>query len=352
MEIKELVFDVIDNLSYPVILFEETAQKEWLQRYLNQKMENLLKYTPDDSEKSSANKIYEDSLHKLVDNYNKEEHQDSYTLHDVEIFGGIYNINFNHNKNQLLIIFVQIPQKELFDNITFHDLSGSCNSIIIVLNSSGEVIDMNECFLKLVEMEKESVLGKSFFETFMPAYAEKLGPYMQEIVTKDTYSHHFVTPLKNSQGKQYRINWQVSKIVKNEQIYVIAVGSDITKFIEENSDLKRQLTSIRVGFDYFPLAIGYMNASGKFITTNPRFKKIFGIKKTDEKIMFNDITILYNHTSFEKIKEYIELIKEMSYYINYDDEKVKQQKLKIDIRLLNAKKKSSSIYIVVAQKII
>lgn len=335
METKELVFDVINNLSYPIILLEKTKENEWSKSYLNEKMKTL---------------IDEESLQKLIDGYNEKERSDSYVLSDIEIFDALYNIYFNRSQNHILIIFIQIPIKELFNNITFHDLSGACSSIIVILDSNGNTVDTNECFLNLVGMTKETVLGKDFFEMFMSAYKEKLAPYLQEIVTQDTYAHHFVTPLMGLGSRQYRINWQVSKIVKSNRIFIIAVGSDITKFIEENSDLKRQLTTIKVGFDYFPLAIGYMNASGKFIMRNPRFNKLFCVEATDEKIMYNEIAPLAKYISFEKLKEYIGLIKEMSFYIDYQND-AEQVRVKVDIRLLKAKKEASKLYIVVAQNI-
>lgn len=347
METKELVFNVINNLSYPIILLEKTKENEWSKSYLNEKMKAILESSSNNQE-SDVNK---ESLQKLIDGYNEKERSDSYILSDIEIFDALYNIYFNHSQNYVLIIFIQIPIKELFNNITFHDLSAACSSIIVILDSNGNTVDTNECFLNLVGMTKEAVLEKDFFEMFMSAYKEKLAPYLQEIITKDIYTHHFVTPLIGLDSKQYRINWQVSKIVKSNQIFIIAVGSDITKFIEQNSDLKRRLTTIKVGFDYFPLAIGYMNASGKFIMRNPRFNKLFCAEATDEKIMYNEITPLAKYISFEKLKEYIGLIKEMSFYLDNQNDAEQHVRVKVDIRLLKAKKESSKLYIVVAQNI-
>lgn len=350
MEAKELVFEMIDRLSYPIVLFQRSETEAWSRRYINEAMQKLLDIKESGEKRSDLSIKHENSLNELITNYDKQNHTDSYTLHNIEIFDAIYSVHMNKNRNNLLIIFIEIPINELFDNITFRDLSKAYSSIIVILDSSGKIVDINECFLNLVLKEKEEVLGENFFEIFMPSYAQKLAPYLEDIVTQDSYSKHFVTPLKDSNAKQYKINWQVSKIVKGKETYIIAVGSDITKFIEENSDLKHQLTSIRVGFDYFPLAVGYMNSSGKFITTNPRFNKIFDIAQTDKKIMFNQVPYLSSHLSFEKIKEYIALIKEMSYYINYDDGK-EHIKLKVNIRLLKGKKEHSSLYIVVVQKV-
>ena len=350
MEAKELVFEVVNNLSYALVLFEK-SEKSWSQSYQNEAMKKLIGTSKEGEKKTASNIENENSLNELIDNYDKQGQSDSVTLHNVEIFNAVYNVHINKNGNNLLLFFIEIPAKELFNNFTFHDLSQACSSMIVILDNRGDIIDINECFLNLVGMQKEAVVKKSFFDTFMPAYKEKLAPYLQEILSKDVYNQHFVTPLKGENEKKYQINWHVSKIVKGEQTYVIAVGSDITKFIEQNGDLKRQLISIKVGFDYFPLAIGYMNASGKFITMNPRFKKMFEIEKESENVIFDDIAISQsNNTSFEKIKEYTQLIKEMSYKTSYNF-KGEIIKLKVDIRLIESKKESSKLYIVVVQKI-
>lgn len=354
MQTEELVFDVINTLSYPVLILEESQEKKWVYSYRNQAMQKLLnnKETKenDTDEVSLPKSEYENSLEDILSTYTNELHSDSFTLHDIEIFDGLYNVSFNKNQNRLLIIFVETPIEELFDNITFHDLSGACNAIVLVLDNEGKIVDVNECFLDLVGMNKEDTTGKSFFETFIPGDIKQLNHYFENILSNETYSQKFVTPLKGLDDKLYRINWQVSKLVKNDQTYIIAVGSDISKFVEENSDLKNELKSIRIGFDYFPLAIGYMNYKGIFTKMNPRFMKMFKIKEDHEEVLFDNILLFKKHIGFDSLNENIQLIKEMSYKIDYTLNE-KPIKIKVDIRLLHGKKESSNFYIVVVQMI-
>ena len=129
---------------------------------------------------------------------------------------------------------------------------------------------------------------------------------------------------------------------------VNGVGTSATQ--PENKKLKQQLSSIKVGFDYFPLGIAYMRNDGQFTAMNPRFKKIFGVPKESENISFDQIPSLKRDIGFEKMSDYIKLIKEMSYSVERNTQD-KTINLKVDIRLLHEKKKSIKFYIVVVQRL-
>ncbi len=343
MEEQELVFNVVNTLSCPIVLVED-KEGDYSVLYANEVMKNLL------SQEESQELELTDEFITLIQSYKDESHSDSFTLHDVEIFDKLYNVNFSKNSNHLFIALIEINIDELFENITFHDLTGACSAIVVVLNEEGKVIDANESFLNFVGMKREDVLEKNFFETFIPSDIKVLSHYLEELMSKDSASQHFVTPMKGSTEEVYKINWQVSKIVKQNKNFIIAIGSDITKFVEQNNDLKRQIQSIKVGFEYFPFAIGYMNAEGIFTKMNPGFKKMFRIKNENAKIEFDKIPLFKNNIGFDKMSEHIKLIKEMSYKINHTvgDRTVK---IKVDIRMLSGKNESSKLYIVVAQKV-
>lgn len=347
MEAEKIVFDVLDTISSPVLIVEED-DKKYSQSYMNKAMSKLLNH--DTQEKKATNIELPETLKKLLLRYSQETASDSYLMHDIEIFNRLYNIVFNKKEKSILVIFSENKLEDFFNNITFHDLSQACNAIIVVLDDKGSIVDMNECFLDLVGMDQESVLKKSFFESFIPGDKEKLDGYFQDIIQNDEHHQHFVTPLKGKKEDTYRINWQVSKIVKNNHTYVIAVGSDISTFLNENSALKKQLKSIKIGFDYFPFAVGYMNAEGCFTRVNSRFMKTFHIDKDDKDIRFDKIPILHNSINFNEMNKHIILIKDMSYKVEYKiKDKIKH--LKVDVRLLTSSKKNTKFYIVVAQKI-
>lgn len=357
MEAEKIVFDLVDTISSAVLIVEENDDKKYSQSYMNKAMKRFLNHDTQkkevkeegEADKAVAVKLPEE-LQKLLLNYSQETEADSYLMHDVDIFDRSFNVIFNKKEKSVLIVFNENKLEDIFNNITFHDLSQACNAIVVVLDEQGSVVDTNECFLELVGMEKESVLKKSFFENFIPGDKEKLDGYFQNIIQNDEHHQHFVTPLKGDKDELYRINWQVSKILKSNHIYIIAVGSDISRFLNENSALKKQLKSIKIGFDYFPFGVGYMNAKGRFTKINPRFMKMFNIDKDDKDVTFDKIPALKQSIDFNEMNEHIKLIKEMSYKVGYKiKEKTKQ--LKVNIRLLTGSKENAKFYIVVAQKI-
>ena len=343
MESKDLVFDILHSLLSPVIILQNGGNG-YSVLYANEVIQKLLV-----GEESTDLKLT-DAFLDVMKSYENESSSDSFTLHNIEIFGKIFNINFSKNSNNIFMLFTEIDIEKLFENITFRDLSGACNAIVVVLDAEGKVVDANECFLNFVGMTKENVYAKNFFETFIPGDIEALNHYFEDLMSKESASQHFVTPMKGVKKEVYRINWQVSSIVKQNQNFIIAVGSDISKLVEKNNDLKRQIQSIKVGFDYFPFAIGYMNSEGVFTKMNPSFMKMFRIKDAKSKIEFDKIALFKNNIGFDKMSEHIKLIKEMSYNIEYKTED-NIINIKVDIRMLSGKKESSKFYIVVAQKV-
>lgn len=349
MEAQELLFNIVEGISSAVLIVEQKEDSKYSQSYMNKVMSKLLRQESNGLEakkKSSSSDGFPKVLQQLLERYENEASTDSYTMHDVEIFNKFYNIVFNKKEKYIFIVFSENRAEEFFNNVTFHDLSQSCNAIVVVIDDQGNVADMNSCFLELVGKDRESVCNKNFFESFIPGDREKLDGYFEHILSNDDHHQHFVTPLKGAYDNIYKINWQVSKIKKNDHTFVIAVGSDISKFINENSELKKQIKSIRIGFEYFPFAVGYMNAKGCFTRMNPRFMEMFNISKEDEDVTFDKVSLLSQNIDFNEMNEHIKLIKEMSYKIDSKD-----AKLKVDIRLLTGSKKSSKFYIVVAQKV-
>jgi len=340
METKEIVFESVENLTYPMLLVKKSDEK-FISLYANVAMRAL-------QAKTNESQL-EEPLLGVIQEYDNQENKNSYAIYDVEIFNGLFTLYFTQSSRGIAILFMQTPASDILNSLTFKELSKSCGAILVVLDENGNILDINSCFLDLVNLKKEDVLHQSFFQTFIPGDMEQLGKYFQSILSETSYHKHFMTPLKGKDGELYKINWQVSKVVKQNQVYIIAIGSDVSKLFKENRKLKQQLDSIQVGFEYFPFSVGYMNADGFFTKMNARFMKMFGIPDSNHQISFDSIGLLKKNIGFEYLQENIKFVKEMHYKIDYvkGDKKVK---LKIDIRMLNGKSDASNFYIVVIQK--
>lgn len=359
---QEFVYDMFNKLSHPMLLVNNESEV-WEILYSNELMNTLLcKQNRDELDEKIEKGISEPqelcdtpfipkSLDAVLNEYLQNVKSNSYTMYDVEIFDKIYHIHFSKEDEKTFLIFIELEAKSIFNDIPFHDISNSSSAIIIVLNEDGLLVDVNNSFLELLEMKDKDVLNIDFLEVFVPGDVEKLKSYFREIKVGSVGNQHFITPLKTASGAIHKINWQVSKkIFKNNHTYLIAIGSNIGKLLNQNRKLKQELSSVKVGFNYFPHGVAYMNGSGKFTLMNPRFKKIFAIDKELETLDFDKIPSLKRDIGFDKMSDYIKLIKEMSYVVKQTF-KGKELNLKVDVRLLSEEKKSVKLYIVVVQRL-
>lgn len=338
MENETLIVEAIESLAYPVLIVNE-SDKTYIPSYMNESMKILV---------NSENPIQKPLL-SMIKEYALREDKKPYIFDEVDIFDGVYTIHFSYTKEGMFILFMHIQLEQIFEHLTFNEVTKSCSAIMVILSKEGNIVDANQCFCNFVGLKKEEVVSMSFFNNFIPGNLQQLQSYFEKIMLKDSFHQQFVTPLKGHDDI-YRISWQVSKLHKHNSPYIVAIGSDITKLIKENSTLKHQLKSIKLGFEYFPFSIAYMNSKGFFTTMNARFMKIFGIAELELPFHFDKIELFKEKIGFVNMQKSLHTLREVHYILHHTIAG-KNVKLKVDIRMLRGKKESSKFYIVVVQKL-
>ena len=334
---QELVYSTIQDISSAVLIADDVENPSESGIYANEKLEKTMASMQNEHAKTGL-------LARICEALGDISQDGSYTLDDFELQGRNYSLSLSRTGNRLFALFTEVSRDSIVETISYRELSKSCSSIVIIIGDQGQLVDANDCFLGLVGMTREEAVGKPFFQTFIPGDITLLGRYMQEILEKEHYHRHFVTPLRSAHDKTYRINWHVSKIQKQGETYMFVVGNDISKFLDENDKLKKELISIKVGFQYFPLGIAYFGSSGELIEANPRFNQMMGLKTEAAKTHFDDIAPLHGHFSFETMQERLGLIKDYRFKQQLED-----KFMQVDIRLLQGKKEHSKLFITVCQ---
>ncbi len=329
MEPSQLLFNIIDTSTDAFMLLEKQESEVLNTLYTNTAMEQLLETT--------SGALPDDVISLVLKHLTTDA--GVHTLHSCEYFDGVFDLHLRWQDSQVLLN-VTPCHGGLFEHITLSDLGSSCSALVLVLNEEGNMVDVNDCFSKFVGHDKSELLGESFLSTFIPGDAQKLGAYFQEILSRPSYHQNFVTPIKNFEGKIHRMNWQVSRLVRNEHTYVIAIGSDISRLIERQDDLQRELSSVKVGFNHFPYAVAYVSDDGVLTSMNIRFRELFHLKEPHPH--FDSIALFKEKIGFQTMCEHIALIKELGYTLSLDG-----TKFKIDIRLLESKHKTASLYMII-----
>jgi PAS domain S-box-containing protein len=141
--------------------------------------------------------------------------------------------------------------KSLLDNVQL---------IVIGLDIYGNIEYANPFFLQLTNYTKEEVLGKNWFDNFLPPNQKNiLQNSFKEVIENNFYSH-YQNPILNKSGDEIIISWSNTLLrdVAGNAIGTISIGEDITEryklermkaeFISVVShELRTPLTSMQAG---------------------------------------------------------------------------------------------------------
>ena len=335
----DLISKAMEELPAPVAVFSRNGEGERL--YANRAMEAL-----DTAEGDGPDKAMEE----LLARYRQLDAPEAYLFHGVEIFDGVYHVQCVGSGELLLLFFFPVAPGSFFNTMTFQELGESCSALVIVLNEEGILVDMNNCFLELAGVETEEAVGLPFFQTFIPGDLGALDHYFREILTGESYHQHFVTPLRRKDGQIYRVNWQVSRVLKQGRTYIIAVGSDISKYVEENQRLKKNLQSISLGFDHFPHGVAYLDGKGRFLRINPRFAAMFGLEEREKERRFDQIPALEKQIGFRQMLQTLEEKREGTWRVE-EERNGRKIGLAVDARLVRGKKEEARFYILAVHRV-
>lgn len=147
--------------------------------------------------------------------------------------------------------------EEAFDDLQEHklyidEIFEKSNTAIVLWQFSGEIIDANQHFLKIIEYRKEEIIGKKWIELLIEA---------QDKATNKTMIKKLRTngSVKNFQNKLYRPNKSVVEMIWNSSLIInpktkaqviVSFGTDITLEKENERTIYRlaytdQLTGLK-----------------------------------------------------------------------------------------------------------
>lgn len=143
--------------------------------------------------------------------------------------------------------------------------------LVVGLDKTGKVEFANAFFLELTGYTQAEVLGKDWFETFLPLILrQEVHRLFQEILVQEFHPHH-TNPILTKSGEERMIAWNNTQLknLQGEVIGTMSIGEDITErnaveqmkneFISIVShELRTPLTAIRGSLGI--LATGALNS--------------------------------------------------------------------------------------------
>ncbi|NMB70262.1 PAS domain S-box protein [candidate division WWE3 bacterium] len=129
----------------------------------------------------------------------------------------------------------------------FMELLESMFLIGLVLDIEGTVKYVNPHFLRITGYKKEDVVGKNWFDLFVPIKKIDTVKKTFEIITREKYKMRSENPILAKDGSEIVIEWHNSPLMQgNNVIGSVSIGVDITGRIEIEKMLKTTEESSRL----------------------------------------------------------------------------------------------------------
>jgi len=179
-------------------------------------------------------------------------------------------------------------------NKSMEDFLELINSIVVSLDTKGNIVSINKKGLEMLGYKKSEILGKNWFDTCLPKNSLKQVKQIFEKVVEEEFkqSEYFENPIITKKGEEKLISWH-NTIIKDENgkiIGTLSYGEDITKKKKQEEKLKESEEKLKTLLDINPDPLIIADIKGHITYLNESVLKATGYKK-EEIINKNVITL-------------------------------------------------------------
>ena len=163
-------------------------------------------------------------------------------------------------------------EKQLSENIL-----ETANAFILTLDIKADITLFNKFAEKLTGYKKEEVLGKNWFDLFIPKrIGSKIPEVFSNVLKKMPEFSSYENPVLCKNGSERLIRWE-NTVLKNENgeiSGVLSIGNDITDREKIESKLKQNEKMLRQIINTSPNCIFVKDRNGMYIVVNNRMAEL------------------------------------------------------------------------------
>jgi len=192
-----------------------------------------------------------------------------------------------------VLSFHDISEKNRLKKISQHEHQladlylNVAGNIVMKLNSSGDIDMINEEGATLLGSTQNEVIGKNWFDNFIPKdIAEEIKTVFSAVMQdKMEMLSHYTNTVINADQKEYLISWtnSIVKDIDGNISGLIASGSDITQETKLSQKLSEQEHLYKLTFEEADIGIAHVSLDGYWIDTNEYLSKLLGYSKSEFK---------------------------------------------------------------------
>ena len=156
----------------------------------------------------------------------------------------------------------------------------------IALDPDARIVFANEHFLKLTGWEEQEVLGRNWFDMFIPEQVRETVRQVFHMVMsqKDPLSFiNYENEIITRDGELRNVSWSnvLTKDVQGNILDVTCLGIDLTERRQAEEELKRSEANYRLLVENQTDLVVKVDLQGRFLFVSPSFCRLFGKSEED-----------------------------------------------------------------------
>ncbi|HEU4328211.1 MAG TPA: PAS domain S-box protein, partial [Roseiflexaceae bacterium] len=163
----------------------------------------------------------------------------------------------------------------------FREVMEHVQLIGIMLDCEGALTFCNDELLHITGWQREQILGKSWFELFVPEEQFSQQQYLRYI-TAESIPERFENDIRTASGERRRIAWHNTMVrdLRGHVIGTSSIGEDITVRVQTEEQLHASQELLRGILEYAPTAIEVLDAaSGRYLLVSDRTAAALGLPR-------------------------------------------------------------------------
>jgi diguanylate cyclase (GGDEF)-like protein/PAS domain S-box-containing protein len=167
--------------------------------------------------------------------------------------------------------------------VDFNDLFCDANIICVTLDTGARVTYCNDYLLQLTGWERSEVIGKDWFELFIPPKIDDLRQLFASILIEEPLARHHENEILTRSGECRLIRWKNSLLrsTAGDSIGTASIGEDITEQKRNQESLLQHEERTRLILESALDAVVVMDATGCTIDWNSQAEITFGWARED-----------------------------------------------------------------------
>ena len=163
------------------------------------------------------------------------------------------------------------------ENIIMQDLLDVADFMYLVLDINQKVVLINRKGCELLEHSENEILGKNWFDNFLPkrTVKEMKKSFVQRIKEQTEFKTTGVNPILTKKGEERIIGWQNNYLRDEEGNIsgILCAGMDITEETNIKQELVEREKMLSSIIEKSPFGFVAFEGDDKVTITNPAFEK-------------------------------------------------------------------------------